>query len=147
MVIFVAKKFNYDLLLGEVPGTFYGMFENGRMDQELFSKWFIMHFLQHSVSAQPLFLLLDGHSSHYTMELVEEAAKQDVIIFCFPPHTTAYTQPLDISVFGPLKVHWSEACHEYLYAHPDQAVTKFQFSTLFHQTCSKAMTIENMFWF
>ena len=38
--------------------------------------------------------------------LVEEAPKQDVVILCLPPHTTAHSQPLDTSVFGPLKVHW-----------------------------------------
>lgn len=61
-----------------------------------------------------------------------------------PPHTTADTQPLDISVFGPLKVHWSETCREYLYAHPGRVVTKFQFSALFRQAWSKAMTVENI---
>ena len=111
MVIFADKKFNYDLLLGEVPGAFYGMSENGWMDQELFSKWFITHFLQHAVFGTTSSPAFRRHSSHYTMELVEEAAKQDVIIFCFPPHT--------------------KACREYLYAHPGRVVTKFQFSTLF----------------
>jgi hypothetical protein len=30
----------------------------------------------------------------------------------FPPHTTADSQPLDVGVFGPLKVHWRNVCHE-----------------------------------
>ena len=63
--------------------------------------------------------LIDGHSSHFTLELVQTAAEQDVVIFCLPPHTTADSQPLNTSVFGPLKSYWSQACHDYMFANPD----------------------------
>ena len=86
---FSGKKFNHDLSKGEVPGTLYGMSDSGWMDQELFFNWFANHFLKHAVSAWPLLLMLDGHSSHYTLELVQEALINEVIIFCLPPHTTA----------------------------------------------------------
>ena len=45
------------------------------MDQELFADGFTNHFLHHAVSARPLLLLVDGHSSHYTLELVKFVAK------------------------------------------------------------------------
>ena len=115
MVIFSGKKFNYDLSEGEVPGTLYGMSGSGWMDQKLFARWFSMHFLKHAVPSRPLLLLLDGHSSHYTLELIQTAAKKDVVIFCLSPHTTADSQPLDTSVFGPLKTYWSQACREYVF--------------------------------
>ena len=118
MVIFAGKNFNYELSDGEVPGTFYGMSESGWMDQELFSKWFSSHFLKYAVPGRPLLFLLDGHSSHFTVELVQTVAEQDVVIFCLPPHTTADSQPLDTSVFGPLKSYWSQACHDYMFTNP-----------------------------
>ena len=93
------------------------MSPNGWMDQELFAEWFLHHFLEHAVSSRPLMLLLDGHSSHYTLELVKLAAAQDVI-FCLPPHTTADSQPLDTSCFKPLKTSWSDVCRKYLFANP-----------------------------
>ena len=110
MVIFTGKHFNSLLSNGEVPGTLYGMSPNGWMDQELFCDWFFKHFLTHAVSERPLLLLLDGHSSHYTLDLVKAAAEKDVIIFCLPPHTTADSQPLDTSCVGPLKTYWFEIC-------------------------------------
>lgn len=76
MVVFTGKHFNSQLSNGEVPGTLYGMSPNGWMDQELFSDWFFKHFLTHAVSERPLLLLLDGHSSHYTLDLVKAAAKK-----------------------------------------------------------------------
>ena len=96
MVVFTGKHFNSQLSNGEVPGTLYGMSPNGWMDQELFSDWFFKHFLIHAVSERPLLLLLDGHSSHYTLDLAKET---DVITFCLPPHTVADRQPFDTSCY------------------------------------------------
>ena len=73
MVVFTGKHFNHMLSRGEVPGTLYGMSPNGWMDQELFSSWFFSHFLKHAVSERPLMLILDGHCSHFTLELVKTA--------------------------------------------------------------------------
>ena len=87
MVVFTGKYFNSQLSVGKVPGTLYGMLPNGWMDQQLFSNWFLKHFSAHAVSERPLLLLLDGHSSQYTLELVKAAAK-GVTIFCLPPHTS-----------------------------------------------------------
>ena len=114
------------------------------MDQELFSKWFSSHFLKYAVPSRPLLLILDGHSSHFTLELVQTAAEKDIIIFCLPPHTTANSQPLDTSVFGPLKSYWSQACCDYMFANPGCVVTKFQFSSLFRQAWSKGMSVDNI---
>ena len=144
MVVFTGKKFNHDLCDGEVPGTLYGMSDSGWMDQNLFFDWFSNHFLQHAVSSRPLLLMLDGHSSHYTLELVKVASENDVVIFCLPPHTTADSQPLDTSCFGPLKVYWSEACRQFMFSNPGRVVSKFQFSKLFSQAWSKGMTIDNI---
>ena len=86
-------------------------------------------------------LILDGHSSHYTFDLVKTAAAENVILFCLPPRTTADSQSLDTSCFGPLKKYWYEVCRQYLFDHPGQVVTKFQFSALFADAWSKGMTI------
>ena len=144
MVVFSGKNFNHMLSDGEVPGTFYGTSKSGWMDQELFSSWFTLHFLQHAVSSRPLMLILDGHSSHFTLDLVKSAAEHDVIIFRLSPHTTADSQPLDTTCFGPLKTFWSQGCRDYMLANPGRIITKFQFSHLFAEAWSKGMTISNI---
>ena len=118
--------------------------ESGWMDQELFSNWFLHQFLKHAVSTRPILLMLDGHSSHYNLDLVQSAAENDVIIFCLPPHTTADSQPLDTSCFGPLKVYWSEACRQFMFNNPGRVVSKFQFSKLFSEAWSKGISINNI---
>ena len=130
-MVFAGKNFNSALAKGEIPSTLYGMSPSGWMDQELFADWFLHHFLMHAVASRPLILLLDGHSSHYTLELVKLATKHDVILFCLPPHTTADSQLLDTTCFKPLKNYWVYVCRNYLFANPSQVITKFQFSLLF----------------
>ena len=144
MVIFQGKNFNHSLSKGEIPGTLYGTSDSGWMDHELFAKWFQSHFLVHAVSNRPLLLLLDGHSSHFTLDLVKSAAEENVIILCLPPHTTSDTQPLDTSCFGPLKTYWAQLCHEYIFANPGRVITKYQFSAIFSQAWSKGMAINNI---
>ena len=113
------------------------------MDQELFSDWLFKHFLTHVVSDRPLLLSLGGHSSHYTLDLIKAAAEKDVIIFCFPTHTIADSQPLDTSCLSPLKTYWFEISHQYIFDNLGHVVTKFQFSSLLAQAWSKGMTINS----
>ena len=91
MVVFQRKTLIPQLTTGEVPGTIYGLSASGWMDRELFQEWFHRHFLQHVPASRPLLLLLDGHSSHYSLECIREASLEGVIIFCLPPHTTHIT--------------------------------------------------------
>ena len=45
-IIFNAKNLNLDWTNGEVPGTMYGLSENGWIDMVLFKEWFCRHFLR-----------------------------------------------------------------------------------------------------
>ena len=142
MVIFQGARLNYELTIGEVPGTLYGLSEKGWIDQTLFFRWFNDVFTKHISPARPVLLMLDGHSTHYTPEVVHAAAKQGVVMLCLPPHTTHCIQPLDVSFFKSLKAHWSTACHGYMVNNPGRVVTKFQFSTLFKEAWFKAIKPE-----
>ena len=106
----------------------------------MFQEWFHRHFLQYAPSARRLLLLLDRHSSHYSLEFIREATLEGVIVFCLPPHTTHITQPLNASVFHSLKVHWDTDCDKFMSSNPGRLITIYQFSTLFLSAWSKVMT-------
>ena len=144
MVIFQGAHLNHELTLGEVPGTLYGLSENGWIDQTLFFSWFTEIFIRNIPPARPVLLLLDGHSTHYTPEVTRAAAKEGVVMLCLPPHTTHAIQPLDVSFFKSLKVHWSAACHQYMVDNPGRVVTKFQFSSLFREAWFKSIKPETV---
>ena len=42
--------------------------------------WFTNHFLCHTTVASPLLLLLDGHSSHHSLDTTPSAAKTPVVL-------------------------------------------------------------------
>lgn len=121
MVILNSIKLNPAWTKDEVPGIQYGLSVNRWKDSDLFEAWFIEHFiLAH-------FFLLDGHSTHYQPQVIQFAMKHNCIILCLPPHTTHESQPLDIGVFAPLKMHWSKVCHDFYQKYPSRVLTKFNF--------------------
>lgn len=108
-IIFAAKQLNELWTHDEVSGSRYAVSNKGWVDQELFYFWLKVHFIPNAISHRPLLLLLDGHSSHFEPTTIQHAQDNNIIIFCLPPHTTHECQPLDCSLFGPLKKHWQEA--------------------------------------
>nr|CAI5857712.1 unnamed protein product [Callosobruchus analis] len=63
---------------------------------------------------------MDDHFSHCSnVELLDYAVANDVILFCFPIHSTHWLQPLDRSFFKPLKTYWSQACQNWVHNNPD----------------------------
>ena len=140
MVIFEGKYLNHELMISEIPGTLYGMSGKGWTDHQLFLYWF-KHFLKHANPTWPLLLLLDGHSSHFELSSIEMAAENQVSILCLPPHTTHESQPLDSSVFGPLKRNWTEICQQ---QNPGAVITKYNFSKLFAHAWLKSLSAQNL---
>ena len=139
-VIFDAKSLNMEWTKDKVPGPTYGLSSRGCIDMDFFKGWFMNHFLQHTVRAQPLLLLLDGHSSHYNPEAIRLAKANDVILFTLLPHTTHEMQPLDTAVFASLKMHWHCTCHHFMQQNPGRVITKYQFSSLLADAWLKAMS-------
>ena len=143
-VIFDAKQLNPAWFKGEVPGTRYGLSDSGWIDRELFHLWLSKHFLTHAIGNRPLLLLLDGHSSHYEPETIRFAKENDIIVFCLPPHTTHEAQPLDCSLFRPLKSAWTRSCHEFHQQNPGMVITKFNCSEIFCKAWMKTVTPETI---
>jgi hypothetical protein len=48
-------------------------------------------------------LLLDGHRSHLMARFIAFCIDKSIDLVVLPPHTSHILQPLDISVFSPLK--------------------------------------------
>ena len=144
MVIWNGKSMHPDMAAGEVHGTLHAFSDNGWIDTELFDVWFNNLFLRYAPAVRPLLLLMDGHSTHYSPETIRLAAKQKVILFILPPNTTHLSQPLDKGIFGPLKIRYSQFCHEYLAQNPGKVLSRFSFSSLFKKAWVQALTMVNV---
>lgn len=98
MFVFPRKKENKMLMDDASPGSFAAYHESGWLTKESFILWF-ERFVQFSNPSEnkPVLLILDGHSSHAkSLALIELARTKNVILLCFPPHTTHRLQPLDL---------------------------------------------------
>ncbi len=144
MVIYDRKRLTQELTKNEVPGTIYGLSDKGWINSDLFLQWFELHFLTHAPPARPLLLLLDGHSSHYQPDLVRLAAKAGVILFVLPPNTTHFVQPLDKTVFGPMKVYWWQECQNFMARNPGRVITRNDFNEIFSQAWYRGGTQANI---
>lgn len=81
-------------------------------------------FLKYSVADRPILLLVNGHSTHLTLDVVDLARDNNIILLCLPPHTTQGLQPLDVLVFKSLKAHFSTGLQEWSFTRKDFVVTK-----------------------
>ena len=74
------------------------------MHGEAFLK-FMEHFKDYVNPTQekPVLLLLDNHATHVHIDVISFAKQNHIVLLSYPPHCSHKLQPLDVSVFGPLK--------------------------------------------
>ena len=51
-------------------------------------------------------LLMDGYSLHYTLDLLQYAKDNKIIILGYPPHCTHVLQGLDVVCFAKMKLEF-----------------------------------------
>lgn len=71
-------------------------------------------FLKHYMTGAKQLLILDGHSSYLTAEFDNFCKQNAIICLCMPAHTSQLLQPLDVSVFGPLKSAYGKLLREHM---------------------------------
>ncbi|GBL84812.1 hypothetical protein AVEN_1104-1 [Araneus ventricosus] len=144
MFVFPRKKENPLLMDDAPPGSFAVYHESGWINKETFLVWF-KKFLEHSNPGpkKPVLLIIDGHNSHTkSLELVNLAWANNVVLLCFPPHTTHRLQPLDVSFMAPLSTFYEQETRKWLINHPGRCVTIYQVGKLFKAAFSRAATVQ-----
>ena len=116
----------------------------GYMEDILGGLWFEDHFLKHIGPERPQLLLLDGHSSHETLGLIEKARRAEVILLTLPPHTTHWLNPLDKTVFAPLEKDYNRVCSEFMATSTSAVVNKWEWPRLFNLAYIRSMTESNI---
>ena len=143
MMIFPRKRMLDLLLKGSPPGTVGAASPNGWTDNTLFIQW-LRHFIQHTkcTKEEPYILIMDGHQSHKSLEAVELARDNGVIMVTLPPHCTHRMQPLDRTFFKSLKMTYNAACDDWMRCHPGRRISFFEMAELFHRAYAKSATHE-----
>lgn len=89
-------------------GTTYACSKKGWMTSEIFYEWFSTSFVPYARKRSPCLLILDGHTAHKSLKLVEKAKEENITILVLPSHLSHQLQPLDKSFFQPFKTMWDK---------------------------------------
>src|ERR1700733_8668846 len=84
-------------------------------------------------------LLMDGHSSHYTLELLEYAQANNIIILGYPSHCTHALQGLDVVCFAKMKREFHEEINRFEDLQKS-SVTKADFASVFGRAFLRAFS-------
>ncbi|XP_038074804.1 jerky protein homolog-like [Patiria miniata] len=114
-IIFKGARVRQEWTEGTLSGTGYNATKTGWSNSATFLQWFKGHFLPQVGSVRPLLLLYDGHSTHISVQIIEEARLEGVHLFVTPPHTSHILQPLDVGCFAPFKATYNRAVHNWLH--------------------------------
>ena len=90
---------------------------------------------------EPIVLILDGHASHKTPEMLRAAVENNIELYFLPPHTTHQLQPLDVGIFGPLQRKWQARCDDII-SETNTDVPRSQFIKEYMGVCDEVFTAE-----
>ena len=90
-------------------------------------------------------LIVDGHGSHINIKFLDWCLEHHIMVAVYPPHSTHRLQPLDVSLFSPLAIYYSQELDAFL--HRCQGlltIGKRDFFGLFWPAYLKAFTQKNI---
>lgn len=138
-----------------LPGTLYAASTNGWMEEPQFYQWFTTGFIPHvkkirneqNKPNQKALLTFDGHCSHVSVRIIEEAINNNIELLRFPSHLTDRLQPLDRCVFKTVKYIWDrklEAFGKEQMGNSSGRLTKNKFVEYLGATWKEAMLSKNI---
>jgi FKBP-type peptidyl-prolyl cis-trans isomerase len=113
--------------------TAFATSQKGWMTTVIFTRWFEKVFLPNIPKERPILLVVDGHVSHISCELITKALENEIWILKLPPPSTHILQPLDVGVFKSMKSQWDKALCKWQRANPRRKISKREFVQLLNQ--------------
>lgn len=83
---------------------------------------------------------MDNHESHMSIE----AKDNGVVLLTFPPHCSHMMQPLDVSVYGPLKQYYDDACNAWQLENAGQFLTIYNIAQILGAAFPRAFVTSNV---
>nr|XP_042896222.1 uncharacterized protein LOC122269010 [Parasteatoda tepidariorum] len=104
------------------------------------------HFITFSKSSlqNKTLIIMDNHYSHVSIEVIDLAKGNGVILLTLPPHCSHKLQPLDKTVFGPFKKYYNDACRAWLLNNPGNRITIHEIAGLVGKSYPLALSTSNI---
>ncbi|KAL2086177.1 hypothetical protein ACEWY4_017236 [Coilia grayii] len=145
MFVFPRVRFKEQFLNGSPAGSVGHSTRSGWMNEEAFII-FMEHFIRQTNCStnNPVLLILDNHESHISLKAVTTAKENGVVMLTLPPHTSHRLQPLDKTVYYPLKTFYNSAMDGWMRTNPSRTITIYEVPGLVNQAFMSAMTPRNI---
>lgn len=109
---------------------------------------FMEHFVFYAkpTKERPVLLILDNHFSHIDINILDFCKDNNITLLSFPPHCSHALQPLDRTVFGPMKKYLNQAMDSWM-RNPENAAASMTIHILpsmVSYAFPKAMSQENI---
>lgn len=142
-MIFPRKHFKSHMISQAPPDTLGLAAPSGWMNADLFCE-VMDHFIRHTASSRenPCLLIYDNHESHMSINEITKAKSAGITLLTLPPHSSNKLQPLDVSIFGPLKKYYYSAVSSWMLKNPAETMKIYQVAECFGQAYLKALNPE-----
>lgn len=132
-------------LHGAAPGSVAFGTKSGWMTTAIFVK-LLEHIKNHTHSSpeSPILLLLDNHETHVSVDAINYARGNGIVLLSFPPHCTHRMQPLDKAVYGPFKQRCKVSFNDYLLSNPGKQITIYEVAKLTSEPFLQSFTPKNI---
>lgn len=149
LVIYKGKSVQqqwFGLDVDDYKGWKFEATDNGWTTDATALEWLKLVFIPQSAPRDPRehrLLILDGHGSHETTEFMWECFKNKIHLLFLPPHTSHVLQPLDLSIFSPLKRAYRKHLSALLITNDSTPIGKRKFLECYKQARIDALTYLN----
>lgn len=102
----VQQQWFFEEDLPQLAGWHFTASDNGWTSNEIALQWLKEVFIPKTMPldpAEPRLLVVDGHGSHESDEFMYECFRNNIQMLFLPAHASHVLQPLDLSIFSPLK--------------------------------------------
>ncbi|XP_050401286.2 uncharacterized protein LOC126818120 [Patella vulgata] len=144
MIIFPRVRYHNHFITDGPVGCVDAGNASGWMNRDIF-----LQTMEHFVNIvkptpdRPVLLLVDNHDSHLSVQMIEYAKSNGVVMLSFPPHCCHKLQPLDCSVFGRFKHHIAGVMDTWLRVHPVKTLTIYEIPGLLKEVWHKSFSYQN----
>ena len=118
---------------------------SGWMTEDIFVL-FLKHFVHYArcTKERPCLLILDNHESHLSIDGLTYVKEYGVVMLSLPPHCSHRLQPLDRSVYGPLKKHVNSACDSWILSRPGNTMSIYDIPAIVATCLPRTATPSNV---
>lgn len=151
MVIYSYKRIPYSIISKLPKGWGIGATDSGWMTAESFYEYItnVFHpWLKKKEIELPVILFVDGHVSHVSLSVAEFCKENSIILIALLPNATHLLQPMDVSVFSPLKRQWINFVHDWRVKNNYERLKREDFAPLLKECLDNSLktnTVPNGF--